>query len=58
LIEKARDLGMRRVLVFTTKTQDWFELLGFREVEIDSLPSLRRERYNYERMSKIFALDI
>jgi amino-acid N-acetyltransferase len=58
LIEKARDLGMRRVLVFTTKTQDWFELLGFREVEIDSLPSLRRENYNYKRMSKIFALDI
>ena len=58
LIDKARNLGMRRVLVFTTKTQDWFELLGFRETDIDSLPSPRRENYNYKRMSKIFALDL
>ncbi|MDR2344136.1 MAG: amino-acid N-acetyltransferase [Spirochaetaceae bacterium] len=58
LIDRARNLGMRRVLVFTTKTQDWFELLGFREVGIDSLPSLRRENYDYKRMSKIFALDL
>ena len=58
LINKARDLGMRRVLVFTTKTQDWFELLGFRETGIDSLPCLRRENYDYKRMSKIFALDL
>jgi amino-acid N-acetyltransferase len=49
---------MRRVFVFTTKTHDWFELLGFREVGIDSLPSPRRENYNYSRMSKIFALDL
>ncbi|MDR2796014.1 MAG: amino-acid N-acetyltransferase [Spirochaetaceae bacterium] len=58
LIDKARNLGMRRVLVFTTKTQDWFELLGFREVDINSLPSPRRENYNYKRMSKIFALNL
>ncbi|MDR2658835.1 MAG: amino-acid N-acetyltransferase [Spirochaetaceae bacterium] len=58
LIEKARGLGMRRVLVFTTKTQDWFELLGFRETSIDTLPQQRRESYNYKRMSKIFALDL
>ncbi|MDR2097911.1 MAG: amino-acid N-acetyltransferase [Spirochaetaceae bacterium] len=58
LIDRARNSGMRRVLVFTTKTQDWFELLGFRETGIDSLPSTRRENYNYKRMSKIFALDL
>ncbi|MDR0684147.1 MAG: amino-acid N-acetyltransferase [Spirochaetaceae bacterium] len=58
LIDKARNLGMRRVLVFTTKTQDWFELLGFREAGIESLPCLRRENYDYKRMSKIFALDL
>ncbi|MDR1363019.1 MAG: amino-acid N-acetyltransferase [Spirochaetaceae bacterium] len=58
LIEKARNLGMKRVLVFTTKTQDWFELLGFRETSIDTLPRQRRENYNYKRMSKIFALEL
>jgi amino-acid N-acetyltransferase len=58
LINRARGMGMRRVLVFTTKTQDWFELLGFHETDIDSLPSMRRENYDYKRMSKIFALDL
>jgi amino-acid N-acetyltransferase len=58
LIDKARNLGMHRVLVFTTKTHDWFELLGFHETSIDSLPLPRRENYDYKRMSKIFALDL
>jgi amino-acid N-acetyltransferase len=58
LIDKARNMGLRRVFVFTTKTQDWFELLGFRETGVESLPPARRESYNYNRMSKIFALDI
>jgi len=58
LIDKARRLGMRRVFVFTTKTQDWFELLGFREAEVESLPARRRNNYNDKRKSKVFALDL
>ncbi|MDR1257424.1 MAG: amino-acid N-acetyltransferase [Spirochaetaceae bacterium] len=58
LIDKARGAGFRRVVVFTTKTQDWFELLGFRETSIASLPETRRQTYNHKRMSKVFALDL
>jgi amino-acid N-acetyltransferase len=58
LIEKARKQGLTRVFVLTTKTQDWFELLGFREAEVSSLPAQRRENYNKQRMSKVFALDL
>jgi amino-acid N-acetyltransferase len=53
-----RERGLRRVIVLTTKTQDWFEILGFREAAIDSLPAPRKASYNYKRMSKIFALDL
>jgi amino-acid N-acetyltransferase len=55
---KARDRKLRRVFVLTTKTQDWFELHGFSETAVDSLPSARRKLYNHERKSKIFALEL
>ncbi|MDR2864503.1 MAG: amino-acid N-acetyltransferase [Spirochaetaceae bacterium] len=56
LIDKARQLGMRRVFVLTISSQDWFETLGFTEVPIETLPRLKRDCYNYERKSKVFAL--
>ena len=58
LIEKARKSAMRRVFVLTTQTQDWFESLGFREAAVDSLPERKRQAYNRERKSKVFALDL
>ncbi|MDR2510633.1 MAG: amino-acid N-acetyltransferase [Spirochaetaceae bacterium] len=58
LIEKAARQGCTRVFALTISTQDWFEKLGFREVPVESLPSLKREHYNKKRASKVFALDI
>lgn len=58
LIDRARKLDMNRVFVLTTKTQDWFELMGFNEVEVETLPTLRRESYNKNRKSKVYALDL
>ncbi|MDR0637413.1 MAG: amino-acid N-acetyltransferase [Spirochaetaceae bacterium] len=57
-LDKARDRKLRRVFVLTTKTQDWFELHGFSETTVDSLPSAKRKLYDYERKSKIFALEL
>jgi amino-acid N-acetyltransferase len=57
-IEKAKDRKLRRVFALTTKTQDWFELHGFTETTVDSLPAAKRRLYNTERKSKIFALDL
>jgi amino-acid N-acetyltransferase len=58
LIGRAEKRGFRRVFVLTTRTHDWFELLGFREASVDSLPEKRRRNYDPNRKSKIFALDL
>jgi amino-acid N-acetyltransferase len=58
LVERAKAKDYRRVFVLTTVTHDWFEYLGFKEVDVGSLPLQKRERYDRKRNSKIFALDI
>jgi amino-acid N-acetyltransferase len=58
LIQRARKKNIRRVFVLTTKTQDWFEALGFTESDPDSLPETRQKTYNSGRNSKIFALEL
>ena len=58
LIDKAKKQAFKRVFVLTTRTQDWFESLGFREAPVESLPEKKRRLYDYSRNSKIFALDL
>ncbi|MDR1970483.1 MAG: amino-acid N-acetyltransferase [Treponema sp.] len=58
LVSQARKKGLARVFVLTTRTQDWFELLGFREVRVESLPEKRRKLYDHSRGSKVFALEL
>ncbi len=58
LIEKARKLHFRRVFVLTTKTHDWFELLGFKESSVEKLPGKKRACYDTDRKSKIFSLEL
>jgi amino-acid N-acetyltransferase len=58
LIDRAAKQGLRRVFVLTTRTQDWFEFLGFRECSVESLPEKRRKCYDQNRKSKVFALEI
>jgi len=58
LLGKAKKQNLKRVFVLTTRTQDWFESLGFREASVESLPEKKRRRYDYSRNSKIFILDL
>jgi len=58
LIEKARKKNMTRVFVLTICTHDWFESLGFSEIPVDSLPERKRQSYDMERKSKVFALQL
>lgn len=58
LVEKAERVGMTRVFALTTRTVDWFEQMGFVEVDIESLPARKRETYDHLRKSRIFALDL
>jgi amino-acid N-acetyltransferase len=58
LMDRALKQGMRRVFVLTTRTQDWFESLGFTEVPVESLPEKKRRAYDRNRNSKVFALNL
>ncbi len=58
LIDAAEKKGFRRVFVLTTKTHDWFEGLGFKEVPVESLPTAKRKVYDEKRRSKAFGLEL
>jgi amino-acid N-acetyltransferase len=58
LISRGVKQGLHRVFVLTTRTQDWFESLGFGECSVESLPERRRNQYDHNRRSKIFALEL
>jgi amino-acid N-acetyltransferase len=58
LIDRAKKQGLRRVFILTTRSQDWFELLGFKECPLESLPERKRRGYDKKRGSKAYALDL
>jgi amino-acid N-acetyltransferase len=58
LIDRAKKQGLRRVFILTTRSQDWFELLGFKECPVDSLPERKRRGYDKARASKAYALEL
>jgi len=58
LIDKAKRQGSTRVFALTIRTQDWFEALGFRETDQETLPEKKRLLYDHNRNSKVFALDL
>jgi len=58
LIEKAKKAKLKRVFVLTTQSQDWFESLGFKDSNIESLPQQKRKVYDQARNSKVFGLEL
>jgi len=51
---QARDMGIQRLFVLTTRTAHWFLERGFREADIKDLPIKKQAMYNYQRRSKVF----
>lgn len=51
---QARDMGINRLFVLTTRTAHWFQERGFREADIKDLPVKKQAMYNYQRRSKVF----
>lgn len=51
---QAKDLGIGRLFVLTTRTAHWFRERGFREGDIKDLPVKKQLMYNYQRRSKVF----
>ncbi len=52
---QAQRLGLKQLYVLTTQTAHWFLEQGFVEGRLDDLPAKRKELYNFERRSKVFA---
>jgi amino-acid N-acetyltransferase len=58
LMDRAKKQAFKRVFVLTTRSQDWFESLGFRETSPETLPEKKHRLYDHNRNSKVFALDL
>lgn len=50
----AREAGLKRLFVLTTRTAHWFLERGFSQAAPAELPTPRKELYNWQRRSKVF----
>lgn len=50
----ARDAGIKQLFVLTTRTAHWFREHGFKPTDLNTLPSKRRDLYNWQRNSRVF----
>ncbi|MCF4008757.1 amino-acid N-acetyltransferase [Rheinheimera sp. UJ63] len=57
VIQQARQRKYDRLFALTTRSIHWFLEQGFQLVTVDDLPSQKKQLYNYQRRSKILALD-
>jgi amino-acid N-acetyltransferase len=55
---EAQALGLKRLVVLTTRTAHWFIERGFKEADVSELPARKKELYNYQRRSKVFVKNI
>ncbi|MBE8574920.1 amino-acid N-acetyltransferase [Vibrio sp. OPT18] len=53
---KSRDID--QIFVLTTHSLHWFREQGFYEIAVDELPMEKQGLYNYQRNSKILALNV
>ncbi|WP_261816799.1 amino-acid N-acetyltransferase [Vibrio gallicus] len=51
-------LDIAQLFILTTHSLHWFREQGFSEIEIADLPIKKRDLYNFQRNSKILALDV
>ncbi len=58
LLDRAHELGLKRVFALTTQTSDFFMEHGFTEVPVEALPEAKRRRYNKARNSRVLAIEL
>lgn len=51
---QARNQGLNRLFVLTTRTAHWFRERGFEPAEVADLPVRKQTMYNWQRRSKVF----
>lgn len=53
LEEQAKQLGIDKLFVLTTRAEHWFLEMGFVESSLEVLPVERKQLYNFQRNSKV-----
>ncbi|MDP5254903.1 MULTISPECIES: amino-acid N-acetyltransferase [unclassified Vibrio] len=56
--QRAKSLGIDKLFVLTTHSLHWFREQGFEEIDVEQLPMAKKRLYNFQRKSKILALDV
>jgi amino-acid N-acetyltransferase len=51
--QRAKNLGLKKLFVLTTRTMHWFIKRGFVQASPDDLPSARKSSYNRNRNSQV-----
>ncbi|MBE1014085.1 amino-acid N-acetyltransferase [Escherichia coli] len=55
---QAKQSGLSKLFVLTTRNIHWFQERGFTPVDIDLLPESKKQLYNYQRKSKVLMADL
>ena len=55
---QAKQSGLSKLFVLTTRSIHWFQERGFTPVDIDLLPESKNQLYNYQRKSKVLMADL
>ena len=55
---QAKQSGLSKLFVPTTRSIHWFQERGFTPVDIDLLPESKKQLYNYQRKSKVLMADL
>ena len=55
---RARDIGLKKLFVLTTRTEHWFLKRGFVKAGVDDLPIERKSHYNWDRKSMVLIKDL
>ena len=55
---QAKQSGLSKLFVLSTRSIHWFQERGFTPVDIDLLPESKKQLYNYQRKSKVLMADL
>ncbi|MEL8395953.1 amino-acid N-acetyltransferase [Escherichia coli] len=55
---QAKQSGLSKLFVLTTRSIHWFQERGFTPVDLDLLPESKKQLYNYQRKSKVLMADL
>ncbi len=55
---RAREIGLKKLFVLTTRTEHWFLKRGFVKASVDDLPVERKSHYNWDRKSMVLIKDL